>query len=153
MPDTMILGLGNVLHQDDGFGVHAIRALESDTRIPPSITLLDGGTHGLALLAHVAGVRRLIVIDSVDAGEKPGTIVRFEGPALAALPGKSSVHQLGLADLLVALELVGAKPEEIILFGVQPESNDWSTELTAAVESALARIPDLVVDALARWPS
>lgn len=148
---TAVLGLGNLVHTDDGVGVHAIQLLERDPRVPPGTVLIDGGTHGLGLLPHVSGFSRLLVIDAVDAGETPGTVVRFEGSALHGLPGKASVHQLGFADMMVALQLLGEAPPEMVVFGVQPLSTDWTSELTGPVRDALPSLIDAVVRQLAVW--
>lgn len=148
---TAVLGLGNLVHSDDGVGVHAIQRLQSDPRVPPGIVLLDGGTHGLGLLPHVSGFSRLLVVDAVDAGEPPGTVVRFEGSALHGLPGKSSVHQLGFADMMVALKLLGELPPELVVFGVQPLSTEWSSELTPPVLDALPALLDAVLRQLETW--
>jgi hydrogenase maturation protease len=149
--NTLVLGLGNLVHSDDGLGVHAIQSLMEHPRVPSDVVLMDGGTQGLSLLPHVSAFQRLLVIDALDVGEKPGTLVRIEGEALRNLPGKASVHQLGFADLLVALELLGESPEEIVLLGVQPLSTEWGTELTPPVAEALNRLPDLVVEQLLLW--
>jgi hydrogenase maturation protease len=150
MSRIVVLGLGNLVHADDGAGVHAIEMLRSDLRagLPGTnaqrmaeVTLLDGGTLGLALLPHLSGVDRLLVLDAVDAGEPAGTVMRFAGKSLHGLPGKPSVHQLGFADLLIALQLLGEEPREVVLLGIQPASIDWGCELTLQVRQA---IPDLV---------
>jgi hydrogenase maturation protease len=148
---TLVLGLGNLVHSDDGLGVHAIQALQRDPSVPPDVTLMDGGTQGLALLPHISAYQRLLVIDALDVGEAPGTLVRLEGDALKHLPGKASVHQLGFADLLVALELLGELPEQIVLLGIQPLSIDWGVELTPLVREALDRVPGLVMQQLSSW--
>lgn len=150
---TLVLGLGNLVHSDDGLGVHAVLRLREDPRVPSDVVLMDGGTQGLALLPHISAYQRLLVIDAIDVGEAPGTIIRLEGDALRHLPGKASVHQLGFADLLVALELLGESPEEIVLLGVQPQSTEWSAELTPAVEHALAPLFDAALDQLKTWSS
>ncbi|MGB6942693.1 MAG: hydrogenase maturation protease [Bryobacteraceae bacterium] len=148
---TLVLGLGNLVHSDDGLGVHAIQLLTADPRVPPDAVLMDGGTQGLNLLPHIAAFQRLLVIDAMDVGEPPGTLLRVEGKALQNLPGKASVHQLGFADLMVALELLGELPEEIVLLGVQPLSTEWGTEVTPGVQEALERLPDLVLEQLEMW--
>ncbi len=91
------------------------------------------------------------MIDAVDVGETPGTVVRFEGAALAGLPGKATVHQLGFADLMVAMNLLGESPEEVVVLGVQPLSTEWSAELTPPVRNALGALLDLVVAQLETW--
>jgi len=148
---TLVLGLGNLVHSDDGAGVHAVQRLQKDSRVPPDVVLMDGGTQGLSLLPHISGFERLIVIDAVDAGEPPGTLIRLEGQALADLPGKPSVHQLGFADLMVAMKLLGDAPPEVVVFGVQPMSTEWSAELTPPVEQAMRPLIDAVLAQLETW--
>jgi len=151
MMGTLVLGLGNLVHADDGAGVHAIHALQRDERVPPGVTLIDGGTQGLALLAHVACAQRLLVIDAIDAGEPAGTLLRFAGKSLRGLPGKSSIHQLGFADMMIALELLGESPGEVLVIGVQPGSTAWSADLTPVVEKALPGLVDCVIAELNAW--
>ncbi len=151
MTKTLVLGLGNLVHSDDGLGVHAIQNLANDPRIPCDVVLLDGGTQGLSLLPHICPFQRLLVIDALDVGEAPGSLLRVEGEALKNLPGKASVHQLGFADLMVALELLGELPQEIVLIGVQPLSTEWGIEVTPLVQKALDRLPDLVLEQLLLW--
>jgi hydrogenase maturation protease len=153
MPQTIVLGLGNLVHADDGIGVHAIQALQLDARVPPGVVLLDGGTQGLALLPHISGAERLLVIDAIDVSEPPGTLLRFEGPALRGLPGKASVHQLGFADLMVALELLGDSPGEVVVLGVQPVSTEWSAELTDPVAQTLPQLVECAIAQLKTWES
>ena len=148
---TAVLGLGNLVHADDGVGVHAVQELQRDSRVPPGVALLDGGTHGLALLPYISRFTRLLVIDAVNAGERPGTLVRFEGSALHGLPGKASVHQLGFADMMVALKLLNESPPELVVLGVQPSSTEWSIELTTTVREALPALLDAVVQQLETW--
>ncbi len=149
--DTLVLGLGNLVHSDDGVGVHLIDRLLSDPRVPPGVELLDGGTHGLNLLSRISGLRRLLVVDAIDVGEAPGTLIRFEGAALQGLPGKPSVHQLGFADLMAAMQLLGGTPEEIVVLGVQPLSTEWSPDLTPPVLASLENLAAAVIGQLESW--
>ena len=148
---ALVLGLGNLVHADDGLGVHAIQRLQKDPRVPRGVVLLDGGTQGLSLLPHLSGFQRLLVIDAVDAGEPPGTLLRLEGQAVHKLPGKATVHQLSFADLMIALELLGEPPAEIVVAGIQPLSTEWSAELTPPVQEGLDRLLDLVIAQLESW--
>ncbi len=150
---TLVLGLGNLVHGDDGVGVHAIEYLRRDSRIPSEVTLMDGGTQGISLIPHISGFDRVLVIDAIDADEKPGTLLRLEGAAIENLPGKPSVHQLGFADLMISLKLLGEAPKEIVVLGVQPESTAWSAELTPLVFNSLGALSSLVVEQLLSWRS
>jgi len=135
--NTVVLGLGNVLHADDGAGAQAIKRLREDERVPADVSLVEGGTLGLELLSYVWDCSRLIVIDAVDVGAAPGTVVRMSGEELNSLPGNSSVHQLGVSDLLVALRVLARRQPAVVLLGVQPANTDWSMELSPPVATAM----------------
>src|SRR5215467_6283762 len=134
---TVVLGLGNILHRDDGAGPQAIGRLRADPRVPADVSLVEGGTLGLELLPYVWDCARLIVIDAVDVGKPPGTLVRMSGDELNSLPGNSSVHQLGISDLLVALRMLAERQPEVVLLGIQPENTDWSSEVSIGVAATI----------------
>jgi len=71
---------------------------------------------------------------------------------LQTLPGKGSVHQLGVADLLVALRVLASRTPEVVLLGVQPACTDWGTELSQAVAAALPALADAAVAEVCRRP-
>ncbi len=147
----MVLGLGNLVHSDDGVGVHALQQLQRDARVPAGVTLLDGGTQGLGLLPHISGFSRLLVIDAVHAGEPPGTLLRFAGSTLHGLPGKATVHQLGFADLMLAMQLLDDSPEEVVVVGIEPVTTEWGAELTQPVRETLPFLLDAVIEQLDLW--
>jgi hydrogenase maturation protease len=149
--NIIVLGVGNTIHTDDGFGVHAMRKLESDPRLPKSVTFIDGGTLGLELLAFLHDCSRLLLLDAVDVGAMPGTVLRLAGDQLHGMATGSSVHQLGVADLLTTLPLASAIEMEIVILGVQPASTDWGTELSPAVEAALGPVVEKAVEELLAW--
>lgn len=148
---TVVLGVGNIIHQDDGAGVHALRKLECDPRLPDDVVLVDGGTRGLELLADVQDCARLLLLDAVEIGETPGTIIRMTDADLRGLPGAPSVHQLGLADLLATLPLISDTPVEVVLLGIQPAETDWGTELSPLVEANLGELVDAAIEQLQCW--
>lgn len=153
-----VLGLGNVMRTDDGVGMHALAALRSDPRLPDlvrldSVRLIEGGTLGLDLLYHVEGAENLLVLDAVDAGEAPGTLMRFDDGSLAKLPCGRSVHLLGLSDLLGAMRLLECAPRRTTLLGVQPGATGWGTTLTPAAAVAMTRLVDAGVEQIQTWLS
>jgi len=148
---TLVLGLGNLVHGDDGLGVHAIERLQKDARVPPGVVLMDGGTQGLSLIPHISGFERVLVIDAIDVGKAPGTLIRLEGESVHKMPGKPSVHQLGFADLMIGLQLLGECPAEVVVLGVQPQSTEWTAELTAPVHASLEELTALVIEQLESW--
>jgi len=149
MPDrTVVLGLGNVLHADDGAGAQVIHRLREDARVPEKVSLIEGGTLGLELLPYIWDCTHLIVVDAVDVGQAPGTVVRMSGEELNSLPGNASVHQLGVSDLLVALRVLARRQPEVVLLGVQPANTDWSTDLSPSVAAAIDSLVDAAIHEL-----
>jgi|CZKH01.1.fsa_nt_gi hydrogenase maturation protease len=148
----VVLGLGNTLHSDDGIGPQAIERLRNDSRVPEDVALIEGGTLGLELLTYVWDCSYLLVLDAVDVGQPPGTLVRMSSQELQTLPGKGSVHQLGLADLLVALRILANRTPEVVLLGVQPASIEWGTELSPAVAAVLPALADAAIAEMCHRP-
>lgn len=142
---TVVLGLGNILHGDDGAAAQAISRLRADPRMLTDVSLVEGGTLGLELLPYLWDCTRLIVIDAVDVGEPPGTLVRMSGKELSSLPCNSNVHQLGVSDLLVALRMLAERQPQVVLLGVQPESTDWSCELSPSVAATIDSLVEATI--------
>jgi hydrogenase maturation protease len=148
---TVVVGAGNLVRTDDGLGVHAIRYLQRDSRVPGGVALIDGGTFGIELLAFLHDSSHLLLLDAINVGKDPGTIIRLAGDDLQGFPCGASVHQLGVADLLATLPLVSEIPREIVLLGVQPASTDWGTELSPSVQASLGALVDAAVEQLLLW--
>lgn len=149
--NIVVLGVGNTIHSDDGFGVHAMRKLENDPRLPDGVKVIDGGTQGLELLAFLHDSSRILLLDAVDVGAEPGTVIRLAEEELFALATGKSVHQLGVADLLKTLPLVSDIERRIVVLGVQPASTDWGTELSPTVDAAVGPVVDMAMDELHSW--
>jgi hydrogenase maturation protease len=146
-----VLGLGNLMRTDDASGMLALRRLTGDARFPCDVEVVEGETLGLDLLHDVHGVSHLLVLDAVDTGSSPGTLTRFQGEEVLDLPTSKSVHLLGLSDLIQVLRLMDAPPMQIVLLGVQPESTEWGTVLTPAVEAAQVGLVEAALLQLAQW--
>jgi hydrogenase maturation protease len=148
----LVLGLGNSIMTDDGFGVRAVNTLSSRYHFQGEVTLVDGGTLGLDLLPYLEGVESLLIIDALNMRKEPGRIFRLEGEEVPrAFASKLSVHQMGLQDLLAVAELQGHVPSRLVVWGVQPESIEMGTVLTKAVESAVVPVVQNVLDELRAW--
>ena len=128
-----------------------LEQLQRDARVPAGVTLLDGGTHGIELLVYLSHSSRLLLLDAVDNGQPPGTMVRLVNEELRGLPCGASVHQIGVADLLATLPLVSEGEREIVLLGVQPATTDWGTELSPPVQQALGPLVEAAIEQLHRW--
>lgn len=152
MVSVLVLGIGNLIMADDGAGVRAVQRLQRDYRFPAGVTVLDGGTLGLDLLPWLEGTEQLLMVDAVETGREPGTVVRLEGEELPlALKTKLSPHQVGLQDLLAVAELQGFSPQKMVLWGVQPAVLEMGTELSSAVAAQMDTLVDRVLAELAGW--
>ena len=149
--DIVLFGLGNVIRSDDGLGIHAFQRLRNHPRVPADVALYDGGTLGLELACYASQASRILLLDAVETGERPGTLIEMANSDLWGLPGGKSVHQLGLADLLSTLSLVSETPKEIMLMGIQPGTTDWGTTLSPAVEAAMPLLLTRSIELLLRW--
>jgi hydrogenase maturation protease len=153
-PPVAIVGVGNLLLSDDGVGIYAVRWLRSDSRVESMARLIDGGTVGTDLLAEVCGCEKLLIVDAVDAGLPPGTIVRMDlsGPDPQPINTRNA-HQSGIPGLLDDLRLLGHAPQQVVLVGVQPAAMGLGTELSPEVAGALPAVSAEVVRQLDRWTS
>ncbi|MCS7286316.1 MAG: HyaD/HybD family hydrogenase maturation endopeptidase [Anaerolineae bacterium] len=149
---TLVLGLGNLLLSDDGFGVHVVHLLRERYQFPQEVEILDGGTLALDLLPYVEKADRLLIVDAVQIGAPPGTVVRLEGEEIpAVLSLKYSSHQMGLSDLLATARFLDRYPSELVLWGVQPASLEVGLELTPIVAAQMETVIRNILAELERW--
>ncbi|MHB8066960.1 MAG: HyaD/HybD family hydrogenase maturation endopeptidase [Desulfobaccales bacterium] len=147
-----LIGLGNILMQDEGVGVHAVRALEERWVLPPELEVVDGGTMGLDLLPYIEGRDRVMFVDAMNFRQEPGYIGVRENDEIPALFGpKGSLHHLGLMDVLAAAELLDTSPGEICLIGIQPLSLEMGLELSPLLQGKMALLLDRIITKLKAW--
>ncbi len=152
--DTLVLGIGNLLWADEGFGVRAVAALNEGWKFPEAVTLMDGGTQGLYLLPYVQTARRILVFDAIDYGLEPGTLqVVRDGDIPSYLGvGKMSLHQSSFQEVLSLAQLSGQSPERAVLVGVQPKAlKDFGGGLTQIVRSRIPDALEIGLQVLAGW--
>ncbi len=120
--NVLILGIGNILWADEGFGVRVVEQMDQNYQFPAQVTLMDGGTQGIYLVQYVEQADILVVFDAIDYGLKPGTLKLIEGDDVPKFMGakKMSLHQTGFQEVLMLAEMLGRYPEHLLLVGVQP---------------------------------
>ncbi len=152
MRKVLILGAGNLLLSDEGFGVHFIRHLEERYRFPAEVELLDAGTMGILVASKLEEAERVYIIDVVDAAGRPGDCLRYrkEDFMLRRLPVKLSPHQAGVQEMLLVSELRGRCPAEITLLGVIPASLQPGSELSPVLQARLIELAGRLVSELRR---
>ena len=138
MTKDLILGVGNLLLTDEGLGIHAVRKLFENPALPADVEVVDGGTAGLGLLYYLEDVNRLVIIDAMETGGPPGTMVRLSGDQIPVyMAMKVSPHEITLPDFLAAAKLRDLYPQEVIVWGIQPQSLEVGVELSPIVAEKL----------------
>ncbi|WP_157272016.1 HyaD/HybD family hydrogenase maturation endopeptidase [Azohydromonas aeria] len=151
---VVVLGIGNLLWADEGFGVRCVEALGQRYGFAGHVQLVDGGTQGLYLLHHVQSARQLLIFDAIDYGLAPGTLKVVEDEDVPRFLGakKMSLHQTGFQEVLSLAQLTGHYPERVLLIGCQPEElEDYGGSLRPCVRAALEDALALGLQALRAW--
>jgi hydrogenase maturation protease len=137
---TLVLGIGNLLLKDEGVGIHAIRALEKEA-LPPGVDLLDGGTGGLHLLGLLEDYDRIILVDATLDAYPPGTVRSIRPRYASDFPPLMSAHEIGLRDMIEAMELCGHRPEiDLLVVSVGDIGSGLGLGLTPPVAASLPEI-------------
>jgi hydrogenase maturation protease len=139
MAKTLVLGAGNLLLSDEGFGVHFVRHLEKHYPLPPWVELVDAGTLGLMIAHKLEEASRVYIIDTVFAEGAPGKVLRYGRDEIMfrSIPVKLSQHQAGIQEMLLVSELRGRCPQEIMLLGVIPATLQPGCVLSSALVELL----------------
>ena len=150
---VLVLGIGNLLWADEGFGVRAVEALHRRFAWPPNVSLVDGGTQGMYLLDHVCAADRVLVFDAIDYRLPPGTLRVFRDDQVPVWSDRMmSLHQATFQELLSLAHLRGRYPSRITLIGVQPDVlDDLGGSLSPLVRARLDEAVDLARAELAAW--
>jgi hydrogenase maturation protease len=147
----VILGLGNVLCQDDGLGALCVQELLRRYQPPTGARVLDGGTLGLSLLPYLEDAEAAILVDAIRADAPAGAPVRLSGAEVApAVASRLSPHQIGVGDLLQAARWHERLPQPLVLLGLVPERIGLGVGLTPAVQAGLAGLVERVAAEAAR---
>ena len=154
----VILGIGNPLMGDDGVGIHVIRDLLAKPAAfaftGGKIEILDGGTLGYLLIDHLAGTDALIVVDAANIRESAGEVRVFlneEMDAFLSTNQTSSVHEVGLVDLVQMMILTGQMPRRLALVGIQPSMIDWETELSPPLAQSVSKASNAIIHVVSEW--
>lgn len=152
--DTLILGIGNVLWADEGFGVRAVEMLHERHTFPENVRVMDGGTQGIFLLPWVTAARRLLIFDAIDFGLPPSTLRLIQGQDVPRFMGakKVSMHQAGFQEVLSSADFAGRLPHDLALIGVQPALlDDYGGSLSPQVRQMLGPATSIARKVLDAW--
>jgi hydrogenase maturation protease len=144
---VVIIGIGNLILQDEGIGVHAVRELEK-LALPPHVEVIDAGTSTMDLLSVIWDAEHIIVIDALKGGGSPGTIYRVRADDLLVAKEQTlSLHEVGLLEVLGMAQQLGGNPA-VVIIGVEPKEIGWGTELTPVVAAKVPQVIEAVLTEL-----
>lgn len=145
-----VLGIGNVLMGDDGFGPAAVRAFDAAYDPGAGVEVVDIGTPGLDLMPWLFDADRVVIVDTVKADAPPGTVRTYDKAAILRYAPSVRVgpHDPGVKDALHAVEFAGRGPRDVTLIGVVPSTVAMGTELSTAVVRAMPQVIDAIVRTL-----
>lgn len=151
MEKTVVLGVGNILLSDEGFGVRVAEALSQRFRFPDAVEVLDGGTLGIELMRFLDGAKRLILIDAIHGAEPASFRIIHGDDVRLYFQEKVSLHEMGIQEVLASLVVMEKPIEEIVVIGVVPVSLEIGLELTPLVAARIDEATDSVIRQLHDW--
>lgn len=152
---TLILGLGNPLITDDSVGLRVVAELRPLLAGREGLELDEDYWGGLRLMERMEGYDRAVVIDAIQTGALPGTI---RGLAVESIPTQrsASAHDVNLPTALAFGRQHGLalpRDENILLVAIEAEDIlTFGETCTPAVQAAIPRAVQYVLDVLDRWP-
>jgi len=138
----MIMGVGNILFSDEGFGIRVVEALQERYDFPDNVSLIDGGVLGINLMGIIAEADQLIVVDVIRNKGNPGDLYRIAGTEIPdRIRAKNSLHQIDFLEALTLCQALDKVPETVIV-GVEPR--DIETLAVALTATTAGRIDDVI---------
>ncbi len=134
----IVLGLGNTMFSDEGFGVEVVREISDQHEFPPNVELIDGGTQGIYLLPYFESADRLLIFDALIPIDYELKVYKYCDDELPTfIHRKMSSHQIGLSELLSVAKLHDKLPEGIVLIGVPPQELEMNVGLSSKIQPLL----------------
>lgn len=151
-PHIMILGVGNLLLTDEGFGIHVVNALQAGYDFPEKVSVVDGGVLGMNLLGVICDVDHLIVVDIIRNNGAPGTLYRIDHEDIPRrIRAKNSIHQLDFLEAMAFCRHGLDKEPRTVILGVEPlDMETYSVEMTPLIQSKVEDIIPKILDEVKR---
>ena len=144
-PRITVLGIGNLLLKDEGIGVHLVQKLAGVVD-DANVKIIDAGTYPDFLSLVDDNLDKLIIVDAVKTGDRPGTIYRFSSEDIdldSTLP--ISIHDMGVLDSLRTMALFNRQPKSTVVIGIEPRTIDFGLELSPEIEDKLPGMIELIL--------
>ena len=145
-----IIGIGNLILSDEGFGIHTLSYLEEHYTFPENVVLKDAGTAAIYMAPFLEECDPVFVIDVVDLQAEPGSYHFFTMDDIEArtFQTKMSPHQLGLLEMVEICRLRDMAPEHIEFHCVVPQSLETGMDLSPALAARVEEVAQKIVTRL-----
>ncbi len=154
----LITGVGNVLRQDDGFGIELVHRLLDRGHLPPGVTVTETGIAGIRLVQDLLdGYDVLVIADAMLRGGQPGdiTILEAEVPDVQKLSFDqrteflADMHYTNPTRAMMLAQAIHVLPPRVYILACEPAHyNDFdlglSPQVQAAIPAAIARLDALI---------
>lgn len=148
----IILGIGNLLYQDEGLGIHILPLLREQFAGQVDVEIIEGATDGILLLDPVESTNHLIIVDAIHANLPSGDLITVRDEEIPLYMGvKMSIHQVGFQEVLAAAKLRERLPRHMLMCGIQPHSLELGLELTDVVRAKLPELVTLICEQVNEW--
>ncbi len=150
--EITVLGVGNVILSDEGFGVRVMEYLAANYEFPDNTRLVDGGTLGIELTQYITGTKKLLILDSINSGGEKGRVFCFKNDdVLAHFEDKLSAHEVGIKDVLALLKVTGKSPAEVAVIGTEPYDLNPGVGLSEEMLKLLPKVVNESLNTLKEW--
>ena len=149
---VLVVGVGNVLRRDDGFGIVVAQRLEALDDLPPGVRVTETGIAGVGLVQELMdGYGALVIVDAVSRGGAPGTLYLLEPgvPDIRAWTDEercaflADLHQVDPSKALGLAAALGVLPPTVRVLGCEPSECD---EAEVGLTPAVARAAEVAVE-------
>ena len=152
MPRIIVLGIGNIVLGDEGFGVRAMEQVRDSAEYGDNIEFIDGGTLGMELLPFITGTDRLLILDAVKGDGGAGKVYCFRGDEVDAhFADKLSAHEIGIQDVLTVLKLTGQEIPEVVVIGAEPFVMEAGLDLSVGMAAVLPTVCRMAREEILNW--
>ena len=156
VPKILIVGVGNVLHGDDGFGVQLAWRLATQD-FPPNVKVMETGIGGMSIVQELmTGYDAVLLLDAHQSGGPHGEL-RLLQPVLPDLSGLDAhalrdyfadTHYATPIRALALLEHMGRLPPHVAILGCEPAEHE---ELGMGLSAPVAKALDAAVKIAREW--
>ena len=144
-----ILGIGNILQKDDGFGVYASTYLKENYTFSKNINIINGGVEGINLFSVFEESDNVLILDTIELDDEPASIYLIPAKELSGRGlNAGGAHEIGVIQCLDMLELQGKPLPQATVLGIVPQHITFDINLSELLKKHFNEYIKVVLDFL-----